>query len=285
MLKGLRSDQPALSAEAEAAARARLLAGTAASRPKPHRRFRRPVFALVAATAAATTAVLAVNAAGDGPLRNYSSPVMAIEKEEGKWHVEIKDAYADPEEFSRAFAKMGLDIDLRIVPVSPRGERRVTRVMLQEGAEGVPEGGAHSFSINDCPVNRPECPLSMTITGDALAGGWQVWLGREARPGEPYADSMPGCCREPLPGVRLIGRSVRDVTALLRERELKTAFLLGEFQPDGSGSSYGADPSWRPSGGRKVTGAWSSSSDTVTLLVSPRPGDPDPVPGTDPSGG
>ncbi|WP_106397635.1 PASTA domain-containing protein [Actinocorallia populi] len=283
LLKELRADRAAMSARAEEAARARLMAeitGPAAA-PRRGTRGRRLVFGALAGTAAVTTAVLVVPALGPEPLRDYANAAMRIERGNGTWRVEIKDAYADPGEFGRAFAKVGLDIDLRIVPVSPRRERRVIQVMMKEGRGSVPEGRTNSFSVSDCPADRPECPLTMTVSGDAESMRWQVWLGREARPGERYADGSPGLGREPVPGLRLIGRSVRDATALLRERGLKTAFHIDEFQPDGSGTAYEVDPSWRPSGGRRVTDAWPFSSDTVTLLVSSRPGDPKPVPGAD----
>jgi hypothetical protein len=272
-----------MSAQAEAAARARLLAGAAGPAAKS-RRPRRLVLGLAAATAAATAATVAVSAFGPESARDYANAAMEIEREAGTWRVEIKDAYADPGEFAEAFAKMGLEVDLRIVPVSPGKQRTITRVM-QESSD-VPDGATAEWSLDDCPAEEGnECPMAMTISGDAAEGRWQVWLGRKARPGEPYADGIPGLRREPVPGLRLIGRNVRDATSLLRKRGLKTAFLLGESKPDGSGSSYGVDPSWRPSGGRKVADAWHFSSDTVMLLVSPRPGDPGPVPGGDPSGG
>ncbi len=285
LLKGLRADPPAMTGEAEAAARARLLAETSGTvaRSRRGRRTRRTVLSVLAATAVATAAVLIVPALGSGPVRSYANAAMRIEGGNGTWKVEIKDAYADPGEFERAFAKVGLDVELRIVPVTPRGERRIIQVAEEASGTGSKEQRS-SFSVDDCPRGRPDCPLSMTISADADAEGgrWRVLLGRKARPGETYADSYPVVDREPVPGLKLIGRSVRDAVALLRERGLKAAFLIGEFKPDGSGMSYDVDPSWRPPGGREVTGAWYSASDAVTLLVPPRPGDPGPTPGRDP---
>ncbi|GAA0957454.1 hypothetical protein [Actinocorallia libanotica] len=284
LLKELRADRPAMSVRAEDAARARLLAGAAG----PPARSRRPlhlVLGLAAATAVATAATVVVNAFGPEPARDYANAAMKIERETGTWRVEIKDAYADPGEFAEAFAKMGLRVELRIVPVSPGKERTIIRMVQgpSDAARTHPDGSTSSWSVDDCPAEGTACPLAMTISGDP-GGGRQVWLGREARPGEPYADGTPGLHREPVPGLRLIGRNVRDATALLRARGLKSAFLLGEFKPDGSGSSYGVDPSWRPSGERKATDAWYFSSDTVMLLVSPRPGDPGPTPDASPLG-
>ncbi len=309
LLRELRADQPALTREAGESARARLSAATAEPLAKP-RRFRRRRLGLVAArerlmtevagpptaprrgrrlvlgalvaAAVAAVASLVVPALGPEPLRDYANAAVRIERGNGVWRVEIKDAYADPEEFKRAFAKMGLDIELRIVPVSPLRERRIIQVMMKEGAGSVPEGRRLGFSVNDCPAHRDECPLAMTVRGDVEGLRRQVWLGREARPGERYADSTQGMRREPVPGVRLIGRSVREATALLRGRGLKAAFHIGEYDAGGAGMSYEAEPSWRPDGGREVTDAWPASSDTVMLLVSPRSGDPDGVPVGDP---
>lgn len=268
-------------------ARALLAAITAMPAPAPRRRFRprlrlRFAVAPAVAVAAATAALIAVPARDSGPLRSYANAAVRIDvTRDDEYEVEVKDAYADQREFREAFARFGLDVRLRIVPVSPGEERRVIRIGSLHPARGdEPANGVTGTSDTDlkCPPDRGACPLRVRLGGAMFRlEGADIVLGRTARPGELYQDAGPTPGDHPK-SLRLTGRTVRQALADLDRHGLTWAFTLGRFKPDGSGGSWDAPEKWRPSGDRRIAGAWMRSSDSVGLLVTPEKGDPEPVP-------
>lgn len=284
LLKELRADTPAMDSAAETAARARLLHASTTAHQSPRLRFgfrsevpsdvrrrrraRRLVLGPIAATAVVTALLLGLNAAGPEPVREDAAAAMIIERVGDEWKVSINDAYADPGEFKRAFAKMGLNVELVLAPVSPGFERRVFRM----GSSGdIPKGSRFSFDVSDCPRGVAGCPLTMTIGGNAEHGSHYVLLGRKAKPGEPYQDPRPGPkIEEPVDGLCLVGMTVKEAEAVLKARGLGVRFALGQFtMPGGAGSMTETKPDWRPNNiDQPVDNAWMYSSDAVTLLVS-----------------
>ncbi|KAB2383630.1 hypothetical protein [Actinomadura montaniterrae] len=254
--------------------------------PAPRLRFRprlRLRFAVAAAVAVAAAAALIILPARDaGPLRSYANAAVRIDVTgDDEYEVEVKDAYADQREFREAFARFGLDVRLRIVPVSPGEERRIIRVGSLHAPSGdLPPGGVTGTSDTDlkCPADQGTCPLRVKLGGAMFhLEGADVVLGRRARPGELYQDATPEPGDRPK-SLRLTGRTVGQALVDLDRRGLTWAFSLGAFKPDGSGSSWNAPANWRPAGDRRITGAWMRSSDSVGLLVTPEPGDPAPDP-------
>ncbi|MGI5326487.1 hypothetical protein [Actinomadura nitritigenes] len=267
-------------------ARALLAVITAETAPAPRHRFRprlRLRFAVAAAVAVAAAAALIILPAREsGPLRSYANAAVRIEVTgDDEYAVEVKDAYADQREFREAFARFGLDVRLRIVPVSPGEERRVIRVGPLHAASGdLPAGGVTGTSDTDlkCPADQGACPLRVKLGGTMFhLEGADVVLGRTARPGELYQDTgpMPGDHPKSL---RLTGRTVRQALTDLDRWGLTCTFFLGEFKPDLSGGGWDPPANWRPAGDRRITGAWMRSSNSVGLLVTPVKGDPEPVP-------
>lgn len=266
--------------------RALLAAIIAEAAPAPRRRFRprlRLRFAVAAAVAVAAAAALIVLPARDaGPLRSYANAAVRIDVTgDDEYEVEVKDAYADQREFREAFARFGLDVRLRIVPVSPGEERRIIRVGSLHAPSGdLPPGGVTGTSDTDlkCPADQGTCPLRVKLGGAMFRlEGADIVLGRKARPGEVYQDAYAAPGDRPK-SLRLTGRTVRQALADLDRRGLTWAFFLGEFKPDLSGGGWDPPANWRPSGDRRITGAWMRSSDSVGLLVTPEKGDPEPVP-------
>ncbi|QKG21932.1 hypothetical protein [Actinomadura verrucosospora] len=274
-------------APSEAASRTLLTAITAEPAPAPRRRPRlRPrlrfAVTVAAAAAVAATALIAVPARDSGPLRSYANAAVRIDATgDGEYEVEVKDAYADQREFREAFARFGLDVRLRIVPVSPGEERRVVRVgPLHPSSGDLPPGGVTGTSDTDlkCPADQGACPLRVRLGGAMFhLEGADIVLGRIARPGELYQDTGPRPGDHPK-SLDLTGRTVRQTLADLDRRGLTCAFFLGEFKPDGSGGGWDAPANWRPSGDRRIIGSWMRSSNSVGLVVTPVKGDPEPVP-------
>jgi hypothetical protein len=234
------------------------------------------------AACAAAAAVAVLSGQDSGPLRSYANAAVRIDMRGDGYEVEVKDAYAGQEEFREAFAKMGLNVRLRIVPVSAARERKVIRVgsLPSAGGGGVPaegEGGRFT-TVLDCPPGRDACPLRVRVSGAMFrrAGG-EIVIGRKARPGEVYADATPQRGDRPA-SLRLTGRTVGGALAELRRRGLTAVFSLGEFKADGSGYMWDPPAGWRPGTGRRVTGAWARSSNSVGLLVTPVKSDPEPDP-------
>ncbi|MDL4770680.1 hypothetical protein [Actinomadura xylanilytica] len=261
-----------------------LLAAITAERPEavraPRPRYARLLPAGAAATALAAMALVALTGAGPEPVRTYANAAVAIEHKGEVYEVRVKDAYADQREFAEAFAKLGLNVRLSIVPVSPRSERRV--LSFGGTAEGddrqMPTGG-RTREVDVTPFTCPPagaCPLTLRLSGD-VHSPMEVTLGRRARPGEVYADDPPQQ-GDPLKRLKLRGLTVADALARLRGNGLGAVYEIGSFTPGGSGSWFTPAPSWRPAPGRRVTGAWLHSSQVATLMVSPAEGDPQPTP-------
>jgi hypothetical protein len=264
-------------------ARALLAAITAeprtAARPR-RRRYGRYAAGLIAATAVAAGAVVALDISGPGPVRGYANAAVDIRRTDDTYKVHVKNVYADQRQFREAFARLGLDVTLSIVPVSPGREREIIRVggAARTPADGAP-GGVQIATVLDCPPGRgTACPLTVELSGEAVRRqATEIVIGRTARPGEVYHDQSPAAGDNP-PSLRLTGRTVAQALARLRARHMSAVYLIGEFKKDGSGGYHVPPSGWRPEGGRRVAGAWMHSSDSVTLLVAPRPGDPGPDP-------
>ncbi|GAA1775772.1 hypothetical protein [Actinomadura chokoriensis] len=244
-------------------------------------RFVRPAIGTALAGVAATT-VLVLSAQDSGPLRAYANAAVRIDMADGAYEVEVKDAFADQREFQEAFAKVGLRVELRIVPVSPGHERDVIGVGSLPAPPGkhVPaDSGAGSFTtVLKCPPGQDACPLRVRLSGPMFrTSGGEIVIGRKARPGEVYGDARPARGDHPA-SLRLTGRTAGRALADLRGRGLTASFTIGDFKADGSGFMYDPPEGWHPGDGRRITGAWVRSSDSVGLLVAPAEGDPQPRP-------
>ncbi|MDL4819733.1 hypothetical protein [Actinomadura opuntiae] len=265
------------------ASRTLLNAITTDTPPVRRRRFRFRLAALAATAVTATIATLIVlSGHGSGPLRSYANAAVQIDVT-GKdaYEVEVKDAYADQREFREAFAKFGLDVRLSIVPVSPAGERRIIRIGSLHAPSGdEPPGGVTGTSDTDlkCPPDQGACPLRVRLGGAMFRlEGADIVLGRKARPGEVYQDAYPGPGDRPA-SLHLTGRTVDQALTDLHRRGLTWSFFLGQFKLDGSGGGWDPPAHWRPSGDRRITGAWIRSSNSLGLLVTPQKDDPEPDP-------
>ncbi|WP_026403171.1 hypothetical protein [Actinomadura rifamycini] len=262
-----------------------LLAAVLSGEPAPPRR--RRLALRLAAGAVTVTAVAAALVAGltgweSEPLRSYANAAVAIDVEGEMFEVRVKDAHADQREFREAFARFGLDVRLRVVPVSPRRQRdfvQVRALRAEPVGEPPPGGvtGTHSTEL-ECTPGQDVCALKVGLGGELYRRhGADILIGRAARPGEVYTDAYPAAGDRPA-SLGLTGRTVGEALAELRRRGLGAAFTIGAFNLDGSGSMWEPPQLWRPAADRRVTGAWMRSSNSVGLLVAPAKGDPGPLP-------
>ena len=242
---------------------------------------RMAIGAVVAAGAAAAV-VVAMGGSDSGPLRSYANAAVSIHTTGRTYEVQVKDAYADQRKFAEAFAKVGLDARLRIVPVSPGAERTVIREgPLHEPKGGMPPGGLSgtSTTVMKCPpAEAGACPLKVRLGGEMfLREGADIVIGRKARPGELYENAFGGLGDRPKT-LHLTGRTAAQALKDLHRRGYSAVFGFGKFKPDGSGVRWDPPATWRPSGERRITGSWMRSSNSVGLLLEPIKGDPQPRP-------
>ena len=171
----------------------------------------RPAHRLVLAAAAAlavTTAVVAGPSLiedGTGGAASYANSAIAVDREGGFFVARIKDPLADHARYTEAFRAVGLDVDIELVPVSPKlvgqliasgsggtgdGDNIVTTDVVSAGPEPV-----------DCAREPARCTIMIRIAADST--GWMRFtVGRAAQPGEAYEDghALPGGTSTSGPG-------------------------------------------------------------------------------------
>ncbi|MFD0479407.1 hypothetical protein ACFQ0B_73030 [Nonomuraea thailandensis] len=107
---------------------------------------------------------------------SYASAELDITQEGGEWVARIKDPYAEHEKYTRGFAAVGLDVQVRIVPTAPSRAGQ----MLQMGGSGASISTA--TEPEGCEPGPPGCALVIRVPVGADGGAW-VKFGRLARPG------------------------------------------------------------------------------------------------------
>ncbi|RCG33096.1 hypothetical protein DQ384_01235 [Sphaerisporangium album] len=252
---------------------------------------RRPWRIRLAAGAAAAGLLTAGVVAGPGLLgggsaAGYANSAVDIARDGDQYVARIKDPFAEYRMYTEAFRAVGLDIDLRPVPVSPTAVGKILGMVIADHSppgtgpkvEAGPSGplvDGVALTMETLPKNcRPGrdagCVMVLRIPvgfpGDVL-----VRLGREARPGEEYANfeaaTAPG---EMLAGVKLRkGRPVDDVLAQVRGRNLTAVFSLVKVDGKTGGLSFEPLPARTVGGDWTVWNAWQVKAGVVRLLVTP----------------
>ena len=198
---------------------------------------------------------------------------MEIDRHGNTYTVRVKDAYADPGRFSEVFHKAGLNVRLRIVPVSPSLERTVVRV---GGSSDMPVHTGIGAGPSCPPGNLRTCPLTMEIELDPAAakGHWmaEAWLGRAARQGEDYVQSAGATnAGEALAGLRLNGRTVGEVLPEIHSRHFDVTYKIRFTYSDSTYDQPAAAA--EISRDRRIVRAEMQNSRVVRLIVAARPGD------------
>lgn len=230
-------------------------------------RFRR-----VAVVAAAAAIVMAATFGAAQLLRPSPAEASVEFSSSGTWVVAtITDPFAAQDELRAAFASRGLDIDVRLVPVSPS---MVGTVISMSGS--AQKGGAGAIrTLADASQQAPGGPqqIGLRVPGD-FEGHADITLGRPAKPGEVYQSAgdafSPG---EVLHASGLKGMRVSDavtklealgLTAVWRARSAAVpdaaatdgaAAVPAEASTPRATQVVTAGPTSPPEGGAVVTGA------------------------------
>lgn len=225
-----------------AATRADLLRGITATpvplkSTRPVRRRLVPVLAAAAAVAAITVFVVHVPGDNDRPPQALGQ-ALSFTTEGDVMKVRVLDPEADVARYNEEFKQHGLNITLRLQPVSPS---IVGQDIAMSGTSDDPEQiipgrypkGCKGTLASPCV---PEFTVPLSFRGQA-----DLYVGRTAKPGEPYSSAGditgPG---EALEGVDYKGRTVGYVLGKLAERGFSAEYRVGEK----SEQSDSAPPSW-----------------------------------------
>jgi hypothetical protein len=135
---------------------------------------------------------------GTGNATSYANSAIEVTREKDFFVARIKDPLADHAKYVEAFRAVGKDVDIELVPVSPRlvgqrikasgGTGSMSSEMVSSGPEPV-----------DCSLKPESCTLVIRISRNTT-GTVRYTLGRAARPGETYQDPIVGAGAPPAPG-------------------------------------------------------------------------------------
>ncbi|MFC4533438.1 hypothetical protein [Sphaerisporangium dianthi] len=247
---------------------------------------RRVAMGMAAAAVLATGVVVGPSLLrdGGGVALGYANSAVEIVREGDQYVARIKDPFAEHALYTEAFKAVGLRVGLRPVPVSPGGVGKILGMVVTAG--GAPEprvapdpSGPRidgvlltmETSPQGCDPGRDDgCVMVMRVPA-RFRGVVDVRLGRQARPGEEYADfdraMAPGGMFD---GVHLReGRPVAEVRAEARRRDLAVVFSLIRVDPKSGGLSFEPLPAGRVGRGWTVWNAWQVKAGVIRLLVTP----------------
>ncbi|MGA4988322.1 hypothetical protein [Nonomuraea bangladeshensis] len=161
-----------------------------------------------------------------GAATSYANSAVEIHEEAGTYVARIKDPYADRRKFSEAFRSLGLDVELRVIPVSPSAVGEIVSMGGGATPVNVPIGARREPA--DCDLAGSGCFMVVTVPA-AIKGrpdGVHFDLGRPAGPGESYENDWQSATRpgEPLAGVKVSGRTVDEVLDEVGRRGLGAEF-------------------------------------------------------------
>ncbi|MEV4299250.1 hypothetical protein [Microbispora rosea] len=177
---------------------------------------------LMPAIVTLTAVLLAVGwlvpgAAGLGPAP--ASAALDIRREGDHYVVLVRNLFAAPASYERELRDRGLDVDVRLVPMTPAS---VGRVLYVDGTRDL--SAITPIAASGACTRFDGCPIGFRIPVE-FRGHATVFLGRAARPGERYgileAFDTEG---QPFHCVDYINKTVAQVLPLLRERGVRAKF-------------------------------------------------------------
>ena len=237
-----------------------------ARRARPSRRRARLVWACATAAVVVAGAALGITLV----LHNPAPAAAAVEfRTSGDYIVAtVVNPYAAEQQLDAAFAAHGLDITLKLVPVSPSLVGDVVYMDISAGASG----------IETLPSPTREAPggplqVGLRIPVD-FKGQAAIDLGRAARPGETYVSTgdafAPG---EVLYKSGLLGMRVSAAQAKLKALGLSAEWRDERFTKPASGSLPAPVPSATASAGPSATpapGVSGSPTSGESVTVQPQ---------------
>ncbi|MGN9838834.1 hypothetical protein ACTMTI_12000 [Nonomuraea sp. H19] len=219
-----------------AGARALMESIMSEEREPARRRFkvRRGLGLAVLATGLAVALVLGLPLGG--PVTQFANAAVSVEAGDNYLNVTITDPEADVAMFTEAFRAVGLNAEVKKVPVAPED----VGALIGPATPGdFPPGTGVTRSSRQESCASARCTkISMPIhyTGRVIFG-----IGRPAAPGERYAESVQihpvnGGDYDPR------GKTVAEVRAEMEKRGLKKIEYVAMWShPDGTGSGYDVD--------------------------------------------
>ncbi|MFG1681832.1 hypothetical protein ACGFNP_16840 [Nonomuraea sp. NPDC049269] len=174
---------------------------------------------------------------GGGTATSYANSAVEIRKEANTYVARIKDPYADQQKFSEAFRALGLNVELRVIPVSPTAVGKIVSMggTMHSAIPNVPFGAGRE--PDDCDLADSDCFMVVTVPAVVkdTSSLMHFDLGRQAKPGESYANEWLSATHagEQLAGAKASGRTVGDVLAEVRKRGLTAEFNLVDVHDSG----------------------------------------------------
>ncbi|MFE3447306.1 hypothetical protein ACFXJ8_00105 [Nonomuraea sp. NPDC059194] len=196
-----------------------LLAAITAEPVKRQSAVRRRVAWGAGALGLAASIVLATGLPFGEPTTRYANAAIAVSRYEGQITIEIKDPLARPEEFREAFAAIGLNAEVKQIPV----------VKEQVGAlmgPGTPDTGHFEGWFSQEPIEPCAATTCVKMSVPKNFPGRMIFgVGREARPGEPYTFTH-WYLSPAMKDVKVEGRPVAEVRAEVERRGFKVGYQL-----------------------------------------------------------
>ena len=231
------------------------------------RRSHRPRLVLVAACSLLIAGIVAatlVNQPGQ-----EQAQALSFSESGDKLIVRVVDPTADPKRFNAEFKKMGLDITVKAVPVSPpfvgtmvgfsaRNSEDMDKLHRLEAGEKC------SGTLN---ASDPGCQDGLELPKN-YDGETEVQFGRKAKPGEMYWHSSSEATEkgEALAGLTIENKTVGEVLPQIEARNVKVvAWYASSDAPQ-------FDDIGKPADNWYVHGSSAFGPGEVTLYVGPAPG-------------
>lgn len=231
----------------------------------------RPRFALAAA---ATLLIGGVVAATVINRPGQDLPQALSVTDQGEWlTVRVVDENADPQAYNQQFKRLGLNIKVKMVPVTPPMVGKYATFQYVVGSDGTKLGLLKPGENCPATLNEadPGCQYGVEV-GKKFKGEAEIMFGRAARPGEQY-QYMPGQSNGPgeeLAGLSYKNKRVAEVRKLIAARGVTIGGYLNS-KPEmvkGVTTIKDVDPvpeDWY------VHEVWPRSPGVVELWIGPQP--------------
>lgn len=225
----------------------------------------RPRIALVAAMALLIAGVIAATVANQ-PGQDQPQALSVTERGD-KLIVRVVDPTADPKRYNAEFKKLGLDITVKAVAVSPPF---VGTMISWSGRDSddlkklnrLEAGEKCSGTLN---ASDPGCQGGLEVPKN-YDGETEIQFGRAAKPGEMYWHTSSSATQkgEALAGLKLHNKTVAEVLPMIEARGVKVVSYL-------SGNAPNLDSSDTAPGGWYVDDAVMHAPGETVLFVDPKP--------------